>query len=103
MSQLIPILTINGSDGAGVVGVQADVRTISALGGYALTAITSVPTISKLFYRNYPNTAPLPINESMVTGHVPHQINGRMSFLLIPLIRFSNTATLVEKTQQTPP
>ena len=44
MPQLIPILTINGSDGAGVVGVQADVRTISALGGYALTAITSVTT-----------------------------------------------------------
>ena len=42
MPQLIPILTINGSDGAGVVGVQADIRTISALGGYALTAITSV-------------------------------------------------------------
>ena len=44
MSQLIPILTINGSDGAGVVGVQADIRTISALGAYALTAITSVTT-----------------------------------------------------------
>ena len=44
MPQLIPILTINGSDGAGVVGVQADIRTISALGGYALTAITSVTT-----------------------------------------------------------
>ena len=42
MPQLIPILTIYGSDGAGVVGVQADIRTISALGGYALTAITSV-------------------------------------------------------------
>ncbi len=44
MPQLIPILTINGSDGAGVVGVQADIRTISALGGYALAAITSVTT-----------------------------------------------------------
>ena len=44
MSQLIPILTINGSDGAGVVGVQADIRTISALGAYALTSITSVTT-----------------------------------------------------------
>ena len=44
MPQLIPILTVNGSDGAGVVGVQADIRTISALGAYALTAITSVTT-----------------------------------------------------------
>lgn len=44
MPSLIPILTITGSDGAGVVGIQADIRTISALGGYALTAITSVTT-----------------------------------------------------------
>lgn len=42
MPNLVPILTITGSDGAGVVGIQADIRTISALGGYALTAITSV-------------------------------------------------------------
>ena len=42
MPSLVPILTITGSDGAGVVGIQADIRTISALGGYALTAITSV-------------------------------------------------------------
>lgn len=42
MPTLVPILTITGSDGAGVVGVQADIRTMSALGGYALTAITSV-------------------------------------------------------------
>ncbi len=47
MPQLIPILTINGSDGAGVVGVQADIRTISAMGGYALTAITSVTTYNE--------------------------------------------------------
>ncbi len=44
MPNLVPILTITGSDGAGVVGIQADIRTISALGGYALTAITSVTT-----------------------------------------------------------
>ena len=44
MPQLIPILTVNGSDGAGVVGIQADIRTISALSAYALTAITSVTT-----------------------------------------------------------
>ena len=55
MPQLIPILTINGSDGAGVVGVQADVRTISALGGYALTAITSVTTQDENGETSIPN------------------------------------------------
>ena len=36
------ILTITGSDSTGGSGVQADIKTISALGGYALSAITSI-------------------------------------------------------------
>ena len=36
------ILTITGSDGTGVSGVQADIRLISALGGVAASAITSI-------------------------------------------------------------
>lgn len=42
MKQLIPILTINGSDSSGIAGIQADIRTMSALGTFALTAISSV-------------------------------------------------------------
>lgn len=37
-----PILTVTGSDPAGGSGIQADIKTISALGGVVLTAITSV-------------------------------------------------------------
>lgn len=36
------ILTITGSDSTGGSGVQADIRTISALGGYAVSAVTSI-------------------------------------------------------------
>ena len=36
------ILTITGSDGTGLSGVQADMKTISALGGYAMSAITCI-------------------------------------------------------------
>lgn len=36
------VLCINGSDSMGHSGIQADIRTISHLGGYALTAVTSV-------------------------------------------------------------
>ena len=43
MSPAAPVtLTIAGSDCSAGAGVQADLKTITALGGYALTALTSV-------------------------------------------------------------
>jgi hydroxymethylpyrimidine/phosphomethylpyrimidine kinase len=36
------ILTIAGSDSSGGAGIQADVKTITMLGGYAMTAITAL-------------------------------------------------------------
>ncbi len=36
------ILTIAGSDSGGGAGIQADIKTITMLGGYAMTAITAV-------------------------------------------------------------
>ena len=37
-----PVLSIAGSDCSGGAGIQADIKAISANGGYALTALTSV-------------------------------------------------------------
>ncbi len=36
------VLIIAGSDSSGGAGVQADIKTVSALGGYAATAITAI-------------------------------------------------------------
>ena len=36
------ILIIAGSDSSGGAGIQADIKTITALGSYAMTAITAV-------------------------------------------------------------
>ena len=36
------VLIIAGSDSSGGAGIQADVKTVTALGSYAMTAITAV-------------------------------------------------------------
>lgn len=42
MAQYVAVLSIAGSDCSGGAGVQADIKTMSALGIYAATAITAV-------------------------------------------------------------
>lgn len=49
---LHPILSITGSDSTGGAGIQADIRTISSLGGYAVTAITSITVQDKRGIQN---------------------------------------------------
>jgi len=40
--QILPILSITGSDSTGQAGIQADIRTASDLGAYAVTVITAI-------------------------------------------------------------
>ena len=42
MSSPFCVLTIAGSDSGGGAGIQVDQRTIRAVGGHALTAVTAV-------------------------------------------------------------
>lgn len=42
MNSLPPVLSIAGSDCSAGAGVQADLKTITALGGYGLTAVTAI-------------------------------------------------------------
>ena len=45
------ILSIAGSDCSGGAGIQADIKTISALGGYAASAITAITVQNTLGVR----------------------------------------------------
>ncbi|KEO88686.1 phosphomethylpyrimidine kinase [Erythrobacter longus] len=59
------ILTIAGSDSSGGAGIQADIKTITMLGGYAMSAITSVTA---------QNTCSVTAVESFPQGFVAKQI-----------------------------
>jgi hydroxymethylpyrimidine/phosphomethylpyrimidine kinase len=52
------ILAIAGSDSSGGAGIQADIKTISMLGGYAMTAITAITAQNTLGVQGVEPVAP---------------------------------------------
>ncbi len=42
MDRVARILVVGGSDSGGGAGIQADIKTITLLGGYAMTAVTAI-------------------------------------------------------------
>ena len=72
-NHVFPILTIAGSDCSGGAGIQADIKTMSALGCYAMAAITSLTA---------QNTTGVSMVEGVSPAMVSEQI--RMVFSDIP-------------------
>ena len=64
------ILTITGSDSTGGSGLQADIRTISALGGQAVSAVTSITMQNTLGIQAFYDLPP-----EIVRGQIEAVIN----------------------------
>ena len=65
MRRYVTALTIAGSDSSGGAGIQADIKTMSAIGVYASTAITAVTVQNTLGVRNVQG-----INPDVVAGQI---------------------------------
>ena len=59
------ILVIAGSDSSGGAGIQADIKTVTMLGGFAMTAITALTAQNSLGV-----TAVLPVPAEMVVAQI---------------------------------
>ncbi|MCF0210161.1 MAG: bifunctional hydroxymethylpyrimidine kinase/phosphomethylpyrimidine kinase, partial [Bacteroidales bacterium] len=65
MKKAIAVLTIAGSDSCGGAGIQADIKTISALGLYACSCITAVTAQNTQEVKNIQA-----INSSMLSSQI---------------------------------
>lgn len=88
VNQMKPILTITGSDSTGGSGVQADIKTISALGGYAVSVITSITVQNTLGIQEF-----FDLPADIVSGQLEAIINDvQPDIVKVGMIR--NTAVL---------
>ena len=91
MKTIQPILTITGSDCTGGSGVQADIRTISELGGYAVSAITSITVQNTLGIQAF-----FDIPAEIVSGQIEAIMNDiQPSIVKVGMIRRVETLEVV--------
>ena len=91
-----PILTITGSDSTGGSGVQADIKTISELGGYAMSAITSITVQTTLGIQQFYD-----VPASIVAGQIDAVMNDfEPDVVKIGMIRREDTLDVVVKALQ---
>ncbi len=86
-----PILTITGSDSTGGSGVQADIKTISELGGYAVSAITSITVQNTLGIQEF-----FDVPAEIVSGQIEAIMNDvQPSIVKVGMIRRVETLNVV--------
>ncbi|MFA5122355.1 bifunctional hydroxymethylpyrimidine kinase/phosphomethylpyrimidine kinase [Zavarzinia sp.] len=60
------VLIVAGSDSGGGAGIQADIKTVTALGGYAMTAITAITVQNTLGVHGIAEIEPAVVTAQMV-------------------------------------
>jgi hydroxymethylpyrimidine/phosphomethylpyrimidine kinase len=60
------VLIVAGSDSGGGAGIQADIKTVTALGGYAMTAVTAI-TVQKTMGVFYVHPIPLKVIRDQIS------------------------------------
>lgn len=91
MKTIQPLLTITGSDSTGGSGVQADIRTISELGGYAVSAITSITVQNTLGIQAF-----FDVPAEIVSGQIEAIMNDiQPSIVKVGMIRRVETLEVV--------
>ena len=96
MRNMKPILTITGSDSTAGSGVQADIKTISELGGYAMSAITSITVQTTLGIQQFYD-----VPATIVAGQIDAVMNDfEPDVVKIGLIRREDTLEVVIKALQ---
>ena len=59
------ILIVAGSDSSGGAGIQADIKTITSLGGYAMTAITAITSQNSTGVKSIVHISPKEISKQI--------------------------------------
>ena len=59
------ILIIAGSDSSGGAGIQADIKTVTALGSYAMTAITAITSQNTTGVKSI-----IPVNSKEISNQI---------------------------------
>ena len=73
MRTYYPVLSIAGSDSSGGAGIQADIKTISSIGCYAMTVITSITAQNTTGVRSIMPVTPAVVSDQidMIMSDIP--------------------------------
>ena len=84
------VLIIAGSDSGGGAGIQADIKTVTMLGGYAMTAVTAITVQNTL---GVSGVHPLP---AKLVGEQAHAVLGDLGADVIKTGMLGDAAVIAE-------